>query len=827
MRRRSMWVGLCLVGLLCALEVQVQEPVWEGERWGEEPVVEDTKRPQPRASDPESPARVEEPGVSVPLGSVPRLLKFGGTLTDPLGQPQTGLVGVTFALYEEQEGGAPVWLETQNVELDPEGRYTVLLGAEQTEGFPLDALATGEARWLGVQVQGQEEQPRILLVSVPYALKAEEAETLAGKAASDFVLSEDLEKTVTEQVETTAKEVVAQETEEQITTKAIDSGASTFTDSNSTQVVNVTQNGSGIGLRATAASSSAIIGVTNATSGGKAGLRGVTSEPSGVGIFGIANSTTGVNSGVRGEASGDTGRGLVGRALSPTGNTIGLRGVAFSPNGTGISALVDATTGSPVGLEAEVRSAGGTAAIFRNTNDGKLLSGVSSTGEVFSVNGSGDMTTGKIEASTSEAVGFTTAVLGQTASTGGVGIMGDATASSGAAIGVHGVTASTDPGASAVFGLATANTGGAGGVRGETFGDTGIAVYGLARDAGGFTTGVRGDVFSPVGTAGLFVNHVGGKILSGRNGLTGSPPGTEVFSVAGDGTVTATGFVGDGSGLTNVTATGGDADTLDGLDSTAFARLAAANTFSGTQTMPLLVVTNFMTAGRGSFSSNSGSTVLTVDETSGSAMGLKVTGGFIALDSQTATGDIAVRAVTQKTTGNPVAVRADASAAASGTGVLAFGGDSALGVIGEGKTGLLGQSNVSEGVGVQGRVFTSTTATIGVEGYVASTAGTGVVGEATAASGSTVGVSGTVTSSDGIAGRFEAPLNGRILGGFNGSVERFRVEGDGDVVLSSGDLAIVLAGRGLILKTADGTQCARIFLNNAVNGFVFQTVTCP
>jgi hypothetical protein len=41
-------------------------------------------------------------------------------------------------------------------------------------------FATGESRWLGVQVQvpGEIEQPRVLLVSVPYALKAADAETL-------------------------------------------------------------------------------------------------------------------------------------------------------------------------------------------------------------------------------------------------------------------------------------------------------------------------------------------------------------------------------------------------------------------------------------------------------------------------------------------------------------------------------------------------------------------------------------------------------------------------------------------------------------------------
>jgi hypothetical protein len=30
-------------------------------------------------------------------------------------KPLTGTVGVTFSLYQESQGGAPLWVETQNV----------------------------------------------------------------------------------------------------------------------------------------------------------------------------------------------------------------------------------------------------------------------------------------------------------------------------------------------------------------------------------------------------------------------------------------------------------------------------------------------------------------------------------------------------------------------------------------------------------------------------------------------------------------------------------------------------------------------------------------
>jgi len=128
--------------------------------------------------------------------SVLRLMKFSGLLRDPAGSPRTGAVGLTFALYKDQQGGAPLWLEVHNAQLDEQGRYTVLLGSTQSEGLPLELFSSGEARWLGVQVNlpGEEEQPRVLLVSVPYALKAADAETLGGKPPSAFLLAEKAEE---------------------------------------------------------------------------------------------------------------------------------------------------------------------------------------------------------------------------------------------------------------------------------------------------------------------------------------------------------------------------------------------------------------------------------------------------------------------------------------------------------------------------------------------------------------------------------------------------------------------------------------------------------
>ena len=119
---------------------------------------------------------------------VPRLVNFSGKVADPQGKALPGIAGITFSIFKDQFEGAPLWLETQNVTADAKGNYTVQLGVTKPAGLPLDLFSSGEARWLGVQVSGQTEQPRVLLLSVPYALKAADAETIGGLPPSAFVL---------------------------------------------------------------------------------------------------------------------------------------------------------------------------------------------------------------------------------------------------------------------------------------------------------------------------------------------------------------------------------------------------------------------------------------------------------------------------------------------------------------------------------------------------------------------------------------------------------------------------------------------------------------
>ena len=141
-------------------------------------------------------AQQQPTSASIPA-TVPRLVNFTGKTTDAQGKPISGIAGVTFAIYKDQYEGAPLWLETQNVQADSKGNYTVQLGATKPDGLPLDLFSSGDARWLGVTVNGGQEQPRVLLLSVPYALKAADAETIGGLPPSAFVLANKTQATGT------------------------------------------------------------------------------------------------------------------------------------------------------------------------------------------------------------------------------------------------------------------------------------------------------------------------------------------------------------------------------------------------------------------------------------------------------------------------------------------------------------------------------------------------------------------------------------------------------------------------------------------------------
>jgi hypothetical protein len=177
----------------------------------------------------------------------PTLIPVSGRLLTAQGQAQTGTVNLTISLYDGQADASPRWIEQQlGVPLDPTGAYSIQFGATLPDGLPGDLFTTeGGTRWLGVTVEGAPEQPRVMLLSVPYAAKAASAETLGGKSASDFVLSstfrEDLRTVLQEEGVTGGEDVGV----EAITPGSIQKGAPGNT---TTDALNFVEAGGNVGI---------------------------------------------------------------------------------------------------------------------------------------------------------------------------------------------------------------------------------------------------------------------------------------------------------------------------------------------------------------------------------------------------------------------------------------------------------------------------------------------------------------------------------------------------------------------------------------------------
>ena len=138
-----------------------------------------------------SPASFLAQSPQTPSTSVPRLINITGVFRPADGGPSAPVETVTLAIYAEESADTPLWQETQNISVDSDGRYTLLLGATAADGIPLHVFASGEARWLGITWSrpGEVEGTRTQLTSVPYALKASDAETLGGRPASAYLLA--------------------------------------------------------------------------------------------------------------------------------------------------------------------------------------------------------------------------------------------------------------------------------------------------------------------------------------------------------------------------------------------------------------------------------------------------------------------------------------------------------------------------------------------------------------------------------------------------------------------------------------------------------------
>jgi hypothetical protein len=510
-------------------------------------------------------AQTAAPNSSLTSSQVPRLIKFSGVAKDESGKPMAGVVGLTFSLYKEQQGGSPLWVETQNVEADATGHYTAMLGSASADGVPQSLFSSAEVHWVSTQISGQREQPRVLLLSVPYALKAADAETLGGLPASAFMHASPggaQGKTGTAAASSSAPNLPPAGVTGKGTKNFVPvwTGATTLGNSaiyetggkvgigtKTPQAIVDVAGKAALGMQVTVPGSAAAInGIATDPQAGTTGVYGQSSSPIGNGVFGLDNATTGgigtigisqatsgSSTGVFGQSASTSGAGVAGNATAKTGGVTGVLGTALSTGqfSTGVSGYELAKTGQVYGVSGSSNSAGANSAGVYGVEN-------ATTGIVFGVSGStSSAATGAAGVSGGE--GATTGVVfgvsGNTSSTtqGAAGLNGFEGATTGAVYGVSGGTNSTTNGAAGLSAYEGAATGVVYGVVGSTNSATNFAT-GVSGYEGATTGQVNGVSGTSVSTSGTGVSGNASASTGSTNGVYGQSASTSGTGVTGN-----------------------------------------------------------------------------------------------------------------------------------------------------------------------------------------------------------------------------------------------------------------------------------------------------
>ncbi len=122
--------------------------------------------------------------VALAQGTVPDRITFNGRLTDTAGQPVSGTHALVFSLFDVATGGTALWTETYaSTAFTTDGLAFVELGTNS----PLTtAILDGRKLYLEISVDATAMSPRVGVVSVPYAIRATEANRVGGFTAAQL-----------------------------------------------------------------------------------------------------------------------------------------------------------------------------------------------------------------------------------------------------------------------------------------------------------------------------------------------------------------------------------------------------------------------------------------------------------------------------------------------------------------------------------------------------------------------------------------------------------------------------------------------------------------
>jgi hypothetical protein len=701
---------------------------------------------------------------------VPPLIQFSSVAADEGGNTLSGVVSITFSLFNNQRGGEPLWTEKQNnVQLDSTGHYSVQLGITKPNGVPATLFTSGEARWLSVRIAGQEEQPRVLLLSVPYALKAGDAATIGGLPPSAFVLAGPL--TGVDGSSTTSGSA---------TPSADAPPAGSVTGSGTADFIPLWTSTSNIGnsvLFQSGAGKTAKLGINTITPAstldvkGAATIRGLFSLPAG----GTATATKGFNSQPE-ELSASAFNSSTSKAVTqnfqwqaePLGNNTGTPSGSLNLLfGQGTNKLAE--TGLNIASNGQITFA--TGQTFPGTGNGTITGVTTAAGSGLIGGGN----SGTLNLSLTNTCG-SKQILQWSGSAWACANSGTGTVTSvGSGAGLTGGPITS----SGTLSIATA------GVSNSMLVNPALTVSAGTALTGGGAVALGGNT-----TLSLDTTKV--PLLAAANTFSNNQ--------TVNGTVTASSFSGNGASLTNVTAV--NSSELGGQGSGAYAQLAAANTFTNNQT-----INGVINAKSNDFTIGASTTNATDPAVSGYGIGLGVLGSSSSIGVQgltSSTSGIGVEGFASATTGYSVGVY---GAGVSPTAVGVYGDSQHIGIQGTGVD--VGMYGASSGISTQG----------------AGSGNAGVWGDTGGTPGLFAGVLGT--ADDNYAGLFfndgsEVPalyvanttenFGGEAFNAFVSSVDTYAVIGDPGC--NTGFMALQLGQNGM-------SGCSNYTLTGGTNGHTY------